>query len=526
MSRLHLLILWILAIVAGLLFFNSKKAPEDASSETALDTGSSLFSNDLVETIDGFKIETSENSVSLKKADGNWVVSEKQDFPANLNTVTRVIEALRETKVAQGVVASNEYYDRFNLDPEAEDEDERPEVITLMSGDKESGKIYLGKTRKSTGGGGGTAGRFVRLADDESGVYIVQESFAFLGADPDNWIEKVLTPLEEGSIKMEVSAPNDENFKPWVVSRKTVMDDFLIEGLGEKEETKTNETSTLKNNFSRTTFIELLTEEDAKARADEKGRREIKATDSAGSSFLITVTPEKKEEKAEEEKEDKDNPTPTPAVNYILTIKVLNGPTKPEPPAEDADVQEKAVYQQRVANLADLSASVNRMRKTYEGRYFLVNKASIGSITKNRGEFIKPKVEKKKPVSVTTDPIPVPTPGSGGGNTNPLSPGTPPPGIARPKETNPKKPRIEAVTPPIQVPPVKETPKPKEVPTSKVPESRQDPPPTPGSQPAPPEPKKPETKAPEKPAEATKPDPVEPKVKPEETKTGEDKAPG
>ena len=35
-------------------------------------------------------------------------------------------------------------------------------------------------------------------------VYVVQEGFSFLNADPDNWINKSLTPLKEGTIKMEV----------------------------------------------------------------------------------------------------------------------------------------------------------------------------------------------------------------------------------------------------------------------------------------------------------------------------------
>ena len=58
-----------------------------------------------------------------------------------------------------------------------------------------------------------------------------------------------------------------------------------------------------------------------------------------------------------------------------------------------------------------------------------------------------------------TPPIRVPSPGDKAVNTPPL-PGinTPPPSIARPKETQ-NKPKIEAVTPPIQVPPIPNKPK-------------------------------------------------------------------
>ncbi|HAE20068.1 MAG TPA: hypothetical protein DCG41_12695 [Verrucomicrobiales bacterium] len=459
MSRLQLLILWILALGAGFYYFNSKDVPDSISNKTELEVGSQIVPSDLIETVDSLTVISGDDKASLKKLDGRWVVSEKGDFPANYDSINQIIGALREAKVAQSVVATDEYYDRFNLDPATEEDGEQPDTILLEKDGKESSTIFLGKTRESTGGSGGRAGRFVRLSNDESGVYVVQESFSFLNASPDNWINKSLTPLKEGVVKMEVTAPNDESFKSWTVSRESVRDDFIVEGLGEKEETKSSETAALKNLLAGATFTELITSDDYKKRANEKAARQLKATDSTGTTFSITVTPEKKTEETEEKKEDGANPTPAPAVDYFVSIEILNGPTKPEPIAADASVQEKAVYAERVNNLADVSTGVNRMRKTYEGRYFLVSEATIGSLNKNRGELIQPKEEEKKPVSVATPPIRVPSPGDKAVNSPPL-PGinTPPPSIARPKETQ-NKPKIEAVTPPIQVPPIPNKPK-------------------------------------------------------------------
>ena len=459
MSRLQLLILWILALGAGFYYFNSKDVPDSISNKTELEVGSQIVPSDLIETVDSLTVISGDDKASLKKLDGRWVVSEKGDFPANYDSINQIIGALREAKVAQSVVATDEYYDRFNLDPATEEDGEQPDTILLEKDGKESSTIFLGKTRESTGGSGGRAGRFVRLSNDESGVYVVQESFSFLNASPDNWINKSLTPLKEGVVKMEVTAPNDESFKSWTVSRESVRDDFIVEGLGEKEETKNTETAALKNLLAGATFTELITSDDYKKRANEKAARQLKATDSTGTTFSITVTPEKKTEEKEEKKEDGSNPTPAPAVDYFVSIEILNGPTKPEPIGPDASVQEKAVYAERVNNLADVSTGVNRMRKTYEGRYFLVSEATIGSLNKNRGELIQPKEEEKKPVSVATPPIRVPSPGDKAVNSPPL-PGinTPPPSIARPKETQ-NKPKIEAVTPPIQVPPIPNKPK-------------------------------------------------------------------
>ena len=459
MSRLQLLILWILALGAGFYYFNSKDVPDSISNKTELEVGSQIVPSDLIETVDSLTVISGDDKASLKKLDGRWVVSEKGDFPANYDSINQIIGALREAKVAQSVVATDEYYDRFNLDPATEEDGEQPDTILLEKDGKESSTIFLGKTRESTGGSGGRAGRFVRLSNDESGVYVVQESFSFLNASPDNWINKSLTLLKEGVVKMEVTAPNDESFKSWTVSRESVRDDFIVEGLGEKEETKSTETTALKNLLAGATFTELITSDDYKKRANEKAARQLKATDSTGTTFSITVTPEKKTEETEEKKEDGSNPTPAPAVDYFVSIEILNGPTKPEPIGPDASVQEKAVYAERVNNLADVSTGVNQMRKTHEGRYFLVSEATIGSLNKNRGELIQPKKEEEKPVSVATPPIRVPSPGDKAVNTPPL-PGinTPPPSIARPKETQ-DKPKIEAVTPPIQVPPIPNKPK-------------------------------------------------------------------
>ncbi|MDG1976845.1 MAG: DUF4340 domain-containing protein, partial [Akkermansiaceae bacterium] len=296
MSRLQLLILWILALGAGFYYFNSKDVPDSISNKTELEVGSQIVPSDLIETVDSLTLISGEDKASLKKIDGRWVVSEKGDFPANYDSINQVIGALREAKVAQSVVATDEYYDRFKLDPTSEEEGEQPDTISLQKDGKESSTIFLGKTRESTGGSGGRAGRFVRLSNDKTGVYVIQESFSFLNADPNNWINKSLTPLKEGAIKMEVTAPNDESFKSWSISRETVRDNFIVEGLGEKEETKSNETAVLKNLLAGATFTELITSEDYKERANEKAARQLKATDSTGTIFSITITPEKKTE--------------------------------------------------------------------------------------------------------------------------------------------------------------------------------------------------------------------------------------
>ncbi len=437
MSRLHLLILWILASGAAYFLFINKKDPNTSTSATKLETGSLVFPSNLVDTIDEFKIEKGEDSVTLKKTDDTWHVVEQGNFPANFDTVTSALSEIRNAKIAQGVNASEAYYNRFDLDPTVENLTARPDIITLMSEGEDDRQLFLGKSRQATGGAGTTAGRFIRLSDDDSGVYIIHQPFAYVDADPKNWIDKDFSPLEEGVIKIEVSAPKDDSFTPWEISRNTVMDDFLLANLSEKEETENRVTGTLKNILARGSFLNLLDEEEVKARSDEKGTRLIKATDSAGSTFLITIVPEKQEAKnIDVENPSAPIPAPDPQINYIASLQILNGPTKPETPAADADTQAKAVFEQRIANLADLSASVNRLRERLEGRHFLVSQSTVGALISSRSAFTKVKIVPQTKTGTSTPPIQVPLP-----HTTPtpnLRTQIPtqgvPPSLARPKE--------------------------------------------------------------------------------------------
>ena len=151
MSRLHLLFLWALTIIAGVIYFETDEDPQDFDQKTKLEIGSSLLPGDFVETITGFRIDNGEKSVTVKKADGEWVVEEQSGFPANLSTISRAVRSLREAKISQGVVATSEYYDRFDLAPQTEDKDEKPESITFLTEDGEGPTLFLGKLRKSSG---------------------------------------------------------------------------------------------------------------------------------------------------------------------------------------------------------------------------------------------------------------------------------------------------------------------------------------------------------------------------------------
>ena len=105
MSRIQLLILWVLALGAGIYHFGSKEKPDQIKNAN-LKIGSSIVNSDLIETASGFTIKSGDDEVTVEKVDERWLIGEKDNFPATTDTISRVFNALREAKVAQSVIAS------------------------------------------------------------------------------------------------------------------------------------------------------------------------------------------------------------------------------------------------------------------------------------------------------------------------------------------------------------------------------------------------------------------------------------
>ena len=460
MSRLQLFILWILALGTGYLFVTYKFNDEENATKTNLTSGTPLLDPSLIETMSSFKVSRGADTVTVNKVENKWVVEELAQYPANFNSIDRIVESLRNAKVSQGIIATEEYYNRFKLDPNAEKPTDQPEIITLFSDGEEKATVYLGKNRSSTNGGRETnAGRFVRLANDQSGIYIISNEFTSFTATPSSWIDTTLTPLDEGVIKFEVTAPNDPSFQTWTASRKNVIEKLTIENIEEGFEINPSEIDILTSTLVRSSFLELLTKEEAEERGNSNGLRHIKATDSAGTTYLFSITPVKTEA-APLVDMPAGQPQPLEATQFVLTIEILNGPTMPEPVAEDAHVDEKSVHTQRVLNFGDLSKRVNKLSKLYQDRHFLVNRATVGSFDKSRSDFLKESKPAREPATVNSPPIRVPTRDNPNPNQlqNPTFNEQVPHSLVRPPEI-PETPTQETTQePPAEEPPAEEPP--------------------------------------------------------------------
>tara|TARA_B110000305_G_scaffold78546_1_gene88365 strand:- start:4101 stop:5561 length:1461 start_codon:yes stop_codon:yes gene_type:complete len=466
MSRLQLLILWVLALVAGLIVFSFKgKNRESLSSETNLKQGDTVVSTSDLRSYGGLNYANDENETTLINKAESWLVAEKDDYPVNLVTLGSAFDTVRDLKIVQGLPAEPKHWDRFGLNPDAEDAADRPRQLNLLAKDGTVSKtIFIGKERESTGGQNTSGGRFVRFSDDDSGVYIVQQAFTGLNADPESWIDKKL-PKIEGILSI-ATKPKNELFEPWTVTRKTAIAEFELEGLKDGHETNPTAVAPLKNFLIASSFTSLLSAEEVEKRAEPKDAREITIKTASGISYLFTIVPEKKDAPVDDKEDDKKEKTDER--NYIISFKLLTGPSDPAKPADDASEADKAGYQALFANKR-VSEARYQEHKVYEGRQFLVSNFVVNALLKNRYKMHKSKAA-PKPAAVS-NPVTIPgatIPGATRPNSTPPGPGIPT-GNPTKDNANVRK-RIEAVTPPIAIPqmPKKEAPKPADLPKVEI----------------------------------------------------------
>ena len=106
MNNRQVIILWIIAIALGggvaAIKFGQKQA---TASTTARAVGQTLLQSFPGADVAAIEIQGVDNSTSLVKKDGKWIVSQRDDYPANVTTVNDFIRTLEDLKVTQGIQA-------------------------------------------------------------------------------------------------------------------------------------------------------------------------------------------------------------------------------------------------------------------------------------------------------------------------------------------------------------------------------------------------------------------------------------
>ena len=421
------------------------------------------FSQDDVKEI---RIKDSENEVVLKQDGSDWVVANRQDYPIdNPAEVQQLLRSLQQFKIGLEVPAEPEHFAQIGLlAPEQKEEAEAYQEELKKTGESNP-KDPRGLHISVTGTGGENLANLIlgepfgEIASRAPRGFVTRnlassseepEIWKALGtlnqttgdaeskntdkrrgpfANPASWLSYKF--IEVNKIRsISLSAPNDEDFKGWTVTRDDENGDFSTGDLKEDEEMDSASTGAFKTLFSTLRFEDVLDPAEGEKQKDPAQARKAVITTFDGFTYTFDYAPMK-----EKETESDNDAPPPPSANYIGTVKVeANLPAerekKEDETPEDAENAEK-LFQ---ANLDNLKYKLE-LEKVFASRLYEFANFAISSLNKGRDEIVKKKEEDAEnnadangagapprptavspPVAIpprpsaTTPPIPVPSP--------------------------------------------------------------------------------------------------------------------
>lgn len=374
-----------------------------------------VFSTTQVEEI---RIADEDSEVILSKDNGNWVVDNRQDYPVDeVAEINELVESILLLRVGLEIPAEPQHYAEMGLLAPAEEEkaeaylekrreegEDNPEDprglrITMKgAGDKTFADLVLGEEFGNTPGER-YRGMVLRSLAGNEGVWKVLGTLnrrtgeAASGgevrrgeiSEPKAWLEYDFLEVEKIQ-SISLSAPNDDEFEAWTVSRDTENGDFTLPDLDEDMEMDTSATNGFKKLFSKMRFEDVLEPTEAEKRQNAEGARNAVIKTFEGFTYTLNFAPLE----TEEANEDEDSPPP-PSSNYVGTIQVEGTFSETrEKGADETPENAKALDETHSAKLELLKSKLEKA-KSYEGTTYEFAQFVISSLNKTRDELVKEK---------------------------------------------------------------------------------------------------------------------------------------
>ena len=437
MNKRQVIILWVIAIALGIAVttvkLNQKQSNRSATKRIA---GQTLFESFPGADASAIEIQGVSSSVSLAKKDGAWVVTQRDNYPANTTFINELIRTLSELKVTLGMEAGPSFAPRFGMDETSSvPSDHGLTAIFKDASGKEIAKVSLGKniessTAQSPMGGGNAIGRYVRNHADDTGFYAVSEMFPSLSTEANRWLADAFISPEK--IKSITVSQADKKEPDWQLTRETEEAEFKLTGAITTETLDTAATTPLKSLFSYARFEDVVPSDKIAERSAPDGKRTAIIETFEGFTYTLVISPTKPS--APSPAAVKPGTPPPAADNYLLSVGVTAELPK-ERKKEEGEKPEDAKTKDTAFN-ERLTTLTGKLKKesALAGRTFEVTKTLVEPLLKDRPALI-------------TKATPPPAANAGGGHVQKLPGGM----IARPPVTA-TTPPIEAVTPPVSVP--------------------------------------------------------------------------
>ena len=402
MGTKGLIRLLIVLAIAGVIAVIAKFAGSDTGVSTVesktTNQRTKVFADFPINDVAAVKIQSKDEALNILKKDGQWVINEREDFPAQEDRVLDLLKQMWSVKITQVVPNGAAHLARLELsDPASGKEGETATVLTFSDAEgKELTSIALGKIQVTTSsqpnpytGGASTtdAGRYVKPGGKNS-VYLVDTPFKeAAGVDPTEWITRDFFKVERHeSVALDTGNPKED----WKLERGDLPKPFDLVDAKKGENLDTAKISTIKSAFVSPTFTDIYV-------GDEKPKTDaatLTLTSFDKLTYIVSVG----------EKDEENNRPLAFTVKGDFSEKREVGEEESEDDKKSLDARFEKLTTERKEKLAQEQA-------LSKGRVFKVRSSIIDPYLTKRADLLIPPPEPETPPGVDIPgikPPPVP----------------------------------------------------------------------------------------------------------------------
>jgi hypothetical protein len=255
-------LLLLVLVVGGIGLVAYRKSNSSWKSETTSDK--KLLEKLDVNDVSHITLKKDSNEVNLLKKNDVWVVKERNDYPANFDTIRDFVQKVRDAKVVQTEEIGASQLGRMELVPPGKGSPSGLVTELKGSGDKVLGSFILGKfhvkpteTATAWGGndGGWPDGRFALMTDKADTMKLISEPFRDTDPKPASWLNRDFFHVEKVKTITSVST-NAQN--SWKVTRESETGPWTLVDAKPGEQVDTNKLSALSSILSSAQFTDLV----------------------------------------------------------------------------------------------------------------------------------------------------------------------------------------------------------------------------------------------------------------------------
>jgi len=239
MTKKNLLIVALILIILALGSRYLSKSSGSKSQDPKI--GQTIGGDFKIDQLDSIVIQSVTGQIHLIKAEGQWILKEKDGFPANMSEIIGLVEKISSHKISSLVTQRTERYGEFQVQS-MEESGGNPATqgssLAFSADQKELFTIILGKQRPmvnvSPSGRHSGGGTYLRYASEDK-VYLIKENLV-LSSDADRWMDQTLFALEKDQIKtlklkskdVDLSFQQEKESKKFSISDLATSEKFKV----------------------------------------------------------------------------------------------------------------------------------------------------------------------------------------------------------------------------------------------------------------------------------------------------------